>query len=223
MLPIALRCSILGIALASMAGCGGRTTYSTPQEAFDAHQKATAAKDWKTVLATLTPESRDAMVGMMAMAAVNTSAGDEQIAAVLKKHGVSAEQFRTTPGDFKGSNFADMMKRMKEKQEHLVAAISDKPQFYADVMEQFDRLGQEMVKKMGPSAADLTKANAEAKLVGVEINGDAASGKQSLSMGGKTMELPVQFKKVDGCWLLDFTARTAGAGNPAAPPPGRKP
>jgi protein-tyrosine-phosphatase len=169
--------------------------YATPQEVLDANQKATNARDWTVVLATVTPESQDVLVGSAAFGAVNLAASDPQIAEVLKKYGIPAEKFRLKPADVRAGNFRDVVNRMNERQRQLLDLIDDKPRFFAEIMEQ----QEQYLKRMGVSAVP---QRPEAKLMDVKINGDAASGKQSVALKGKTVEVPVLFKKVGGSWLL---------------------
>jgi hypothetical protein len=105
-------------------------SYATPQEVFDAQQKAVADKDWATILATVTPESQEAMVGGIAVAAAQVAATDRQMAEVLKKYGIRAEKFRLTPAELQGGNVAELTKRMLEKRAQLLPLIADKPRFF---------------------------------------------------------------------------------------------
>ena len=111
--------------------------------------------------------------------------------------------------------------RLEEKQAQILALIADKPKFFADIMQQFDRAGQELLKKAGKLDATAAKANPQTQLTGLEIKGDTASGKQVVAVLGQTLEVPVQFKKVGGGWLLHVPeVGAAGLGNLAVLPAG---
>ena len=46
------------------------------------------------------------------------------------------------------------------------------------------------------------QARKNAKLVDVQIDGDTAQGQEVMSFGGNEVKTPIEFRKIDGSWLL---------------------
>ncbi len=62
--------------------------YATPEEAFQAAKEAVAANDWRTGIASFSPDSQRTLVGFCALAAVQASRGDPDLRPLLQRHGV---------------------------------------------------------------------------------------------------------------------------------------
>lgn len=174
--------SLVLVAALVLGGCGGGG-YGSPQEVFDDFQKAATAKDWNKLMACMTPETQDAMVaGFVMMGAMAAAFGDKEMEPLLKKHGVD-------PNAKPDESITDPAEAMKL----LAGKIKDKPAFVSDIMAHLE--------KKDPGAA--TQNLPSGTLTDVKIEGDAATatvvGKDK---DGKEQKADIQFKKVDGSWLL---------------------
>src|SRR5947207_791877 len=80
----------------------GTNSRATPQACFATAQRAQKKKDWKTVLACLTDESREAVAGQCATALVHLSTLrlpdaatiKSKLSALLKKHGLTVAEVK---------------------------------------------------------------------------------------------------------------------------------
>lgn len=189
--------------------------YASPQEAFDAHKNATIDKDWQTQINCLTPEGRDQLVGSMASMAAGMAREKPEFADLLRRYGVDESVWKdgsSLTDAFSGRGKKDLneaLRRIREKQKSLAAVIHDKAAFYAEVMEHFEELGKEAVRKFGGNRIDFSelqekanRAQAEAQLVDLKIDGDIAEGKQSITFGSRPLKTPVSFKRINGRWYL---------------------
>lgn len=129
-------------------GAAGQAGFETPEAAFEAFQKAGAAKDFVGVVDCLSPESRDEMVMIVALPlglmAAFDSEKEESVKKLFEKHGVS-------PDD----EDPDAIKR-----------IPDKAAFIADCMKWLDE----------NSDKDSATPLASGTLGKVTITGDEANG-----------------------------------------------
>lgn len=198
---------------------GAPSGFATPEEAFAACQKANQAKDWATVLAAHAPESQERLVGGLASQAtmfMSFAGPDAELTGLLKKHGLDESLIKRQPFDMKSvmgsGGLAEMAEKMEQHQQKLAAAIKDHSAFFVEVTEVLETKGDEWAKSMpGMSSsirsaernrAEAEKAQAEAKLVDVQISGDTAQGKQQIRWRNRTFDQPVHFRKVDGRWYL---------------------
>jgi len=180
---------------------------STPEAVFEAHKQAMIDKDWKMSIALVTPETQEMMVGMIASVAVNLAPKDKEIADVLKKHGIDQSMWESQSQGFTPGNFKEMMQKARQRMQRYREVIKDKPAFYVEAMGHIDKAGRELMKKSGGGSGgdfqgELAKSQAETKLIDVVITGNTAKGKQSFSFRGKTTDVPVAFKRIDGEWYV---------------------
>lgn len=190
--------------------------FATPEEAFDAFKKAMLAKDWASHLAVHTPESQERIVGGLAYTAIMFSQFSDskpEITELLKKHGVGESMLKAQPSDMRPGDFKEMFQKIQQQQRQLAAAVKDKSTFYIEMMALLEKGGTEWAEKLpGMSSSpgknaeqareEAERARAEAKLVDVQISGDTAEGKQALPWRGRTMNLPVYFRRIDGRWYI---------------------
>ena len=140
------------------------------------------------------------MIGGVAMAAAVMAQKDEEMAKLLDAHGVAQQDALPSESSPRLKDPAEMARRMKQKR--MADSIDDKPAFCAAVIDRMVKVKRESAEKLGLADSDPWKAHAEATLHDVEIEGDAARGKQSIAVGGKTFDVPVEFRRIDGGWLV---------------------
>jgi hypothetical protein len=180
--------------------------FATPQEAFEAQKKARLAKDWAAELRTWSPESQDRQVASAALLGTMMAASEPEIAAVLQRHGVDSSLWKDESPQPGAVNFAQIAAKIRERRDKLAGVIQDKPAFYAEMMTQIQAMGKKWADKMPASLssmqAEAEQAQASAQLVDLEVAEDTAKGKQSLTFRGKTLALPIYFRKIDGRWYV---------------------
>ncbi|MHC4914367.1 MAG: DUF4878 domain-containing protein [Planctomycetota bacterium] len=185
------------VALVVCPGCGSDGGGSTPEATFNAMKAAADAKDMRKFMKCLTPESQDMMVGGVVAVAVMTTEmakamggkSDADMEALLKKHNVSG-------ADVKAMNPSSMEAGMKQ----LAAKVKDKPGFMAD----FAALAEKKGKKEGVAMT----GGAEGTLKDVKITGDTAKGTVVTTKDGKETTDTIEFRKVDGRWLIHMVPPT---------------
>jgi hypothetical protein len=193
--------------------------YATPEEAFAAYQKATAAKDWAGQLKVLTPESEEMTVGAVALAAAMLSAMKPELADVLKKQGVDATQLQSVSADINPANASKAASQINQRMRELGAGVKDKVGFYSAVMPAVEKAGKEMAAQLpgnlAQMQADAEQALAKAKLVDLQISGDSARGAISLHFMGRETKSPLEFRRINGGWLMHQSGQVGG--NPMLP------
>jgi hypothetical protein len=83
------------------------------------------------------------------------------------------------------------------------------------MMKYFAEKGEEMREKMG-GRQQMTMMNASQELKDVVIEGDSARGMQTVSLSGNTVEVPIEFRKIDGGWLIHQPSFQEAANRPPA-------
>jgi DNA-directed RNA polymerase subunit RPC12/RpoP len=198
--------AIVGIAIATFMFFPFSARYSTPEAVWDAQKKATASKDWKTLYNTFTPESQEQLVGGVALIAQLLATRDEGMTALMKKHGVESATSALNPSSPGG--FAQVLGQMQEQMKKASNSIKNKQAFFVDVMEYFADKGEEFQNQMGGQKAAMIPESLALK--DVVIEGDAARGTQTINLMGRSMEMPVAFRKIDGSWLIHNAAPSPG-------------
>ncbi len=179
----------------------------SPQAVFRAAREAAAAYRWKEFCSYLTPDARDTLAAslsiagnmMRRMAAMAERAGNAQITAdmrkktdpvvkVLDRHGVPTDAI-----DDADSQLLAADKPPRELIEKIVSPISDPNQFIADIMEALLQVpGERPFEAFAGELAD------------VKIDGNHATGTLVLAKDGKEDRQPVEFRKIDGQWRIEF-------------------
>lgn len=200
--------------------------FASPEDVFKANLKATAEKDWAEVIRLWTPESQDMMVGGMAAMAVRMGGDDPSIGELMGKHGIDESLWKGSSPD--ASRPRDRMQAMRKKSKALGAAVDDKPAFYGELRKLMEKRGEELTSKLKFPGVDVAKLKEEleqaqtiAKLVDVQIDGDTARGKRVSSFVGKEVKMSVEFRKIDGSWLLHQPDVDPPQGIPFANPQGQ--
>jgi hypothetical protein len=180
-------------------------TYGTPAGVFAAAQKALKAKDYKAYHACLSPESADVEVGKLIFNAIRykelsrkiadpagrrkAAERAEAIEPALRKHGVTQaaiDKVMPTGGSFSGDKLRALMRQ-------LAAIVKDRPAFYAEMMAAEERHRA----ALGPHPI------LSARLEGVKIDGNRATGTIVRKEGARERRGGVAFVKVGGGWRLD--------------------
>jgi hypothetical protein len=157
----------------------------TPEAAFAAFQKAAREGDNAGLLAVLTADSKDTVVGGMVVHLC--------LPVLLVKDigGKVRPEIRTLLDKYK----LDVSKATKGTSFAVPAAmIKDKVGFMNDIM----KLHQKMKRK------HWLRVLADTKLSDVRADGDKATGKVSDSTGTRPGSVPVDFKKIKGKWFVHF-------------------
>jgi len=201
--------SLAALICLTAVGCGGG--HDSPQAAFDAMKAAADKKDWKGLCQCMTPDSRDAMAGGMVVAgtvmkatgvfammgggekAEETKAALERIDEVLKKHGVDEDALEKVRETMRGSEPKDPGNNFAVLKE-FAALIEDKPTFIGDMFV--------ALEEMNPGESPMSFRNAT--LRDVKIDGDTATGTNARTVKGTKKNEPINFKKIDGGWLVDI-------------------
>jgi predicted Zn finger-like uncharacterized protein len=206
--------AIIGIAVGTFVFFPSGSRYATPEAVWEALKNATESKDWKTLYNTMTPETRDRMVGGVALMVQMGASADESLAAIKTKYGLLSIPDISSPAEM-GQMFAQM-----QQQIDLVAeSIEDKEAFFIEVMDYMTQKGEEMQDQLGNQ--QMSMMNASQELKDVVVNGDNARGVQSVSMMGKSFDVPIEFRRINDSWLIhqpglqEMTSQGAGSNSPS--------
>lgn len=185
--------------------------YDSPEAVYEAANQAQLAGDWGVVFDSYTPESRDRLVGSISYGAamLAASGGRDDVKEVLKKYGIDESMLPEKPSVGDMAQLQAMFKDMEKKQKEFAAKIDDKRGCFVEVITLLGGTDSEG----DPVSAQLAagrKAQADAKLSEVEMLGNKAKGHQELVMNGKTIQLPVEFRRIDGSWYLHQPAPQQG-------------
>ncbi len=190
--------------------------FATPEEAFHAFTKATFDKDWAAQLAVYSPESQERIVGGLASKAITfvaTSGADSQVAKVLRRHGLDASMVEDRQAGARPISVTQALQEREQREKKLGAAVKDRTAFYVELISAWGDTGVESAAKLPGMASqlqslgrqtvvDAEKAQAQAKLVDVQINADGAQGMRQFTCRGRTVSVPIQFHRIDGRWFV---------------------
>jgi len=105
----------------------------------------------------------------------------------------------------------EAIRKADERSERLAAAIRDKPEFYAELRNHLETVGSKLEGKAGLPKIVSAKLLADSRLTEVVIQGDTATGQQSFSFWGRSIKLPVHFRRIDGRWYKSLEKGTSSA------------
>jgi len=206
--------SLLAMFCVTAIGCGGSTGgsgYDSPQAVYDAMKAAGEKKDWKGVSQCMTPESQSAMSGAMVMmgtmmksmgALVAMGGGEEaeefktameKIDKILEKHGVTEEALKGAQEKMATMQTASDSEKLATLTQ-FASSIKDKPAFLAEML----TVLEDMQQGKSPVALD------NSELQGLEVDGDTATGMIVKTVDGEKQEEPIEFKKINGGWLVEI-------------------
>ncbi|MFQ5732438.1 MAG: hypothetical protein ACE5KM_10865 [Planctomycetaceae bacterium] len=194
--------AIQGLVLAltmTLAGCGGgdkktgngngdngdggvTVDQSTPQKTAESWKKALSAKDWKSVFACVTEESRLYMpMGLMMTASFSAGSDkdkDKSLKALLTKHGAE----------------------MSFEEKKAVGGVKDKAAFVGALVDWMEKNAPPKDGKPG-----MIEQMANAELSNFKIDGDKATA--DISFHGKKQTRPAEFTKIGGKWYLAMSGK----------------
>ncbi|HZZ74037.1 MAG TPA: hypothetical protein VFE24_17420 [Pirellulales bacterium] len=187
--------AIVALFLTSQTGCNGASASGSPEATLETMKSAAMKKDWRAMAECYTEPSKDLMLFGLAIS-IDTSelvADDKQqpafkeAKAILAKHHVKSLDDRASDGG-------------RIKPAELSADVKDKAACIAELMNWYDKNGSSEQKTMQMSPAEYGTA----KLEGVKIEGDQATGTVTSTFNGKEDSQPMSFKKVNGKWYFDL-------------------
>jgi hypothetical protein len=181
--------------------------YKTPEAVFDAFLTALNKQDVAALVSCLPAEKIDEtatpfiMQGLQRLQIAGDAKADDKLARrwqptleALAKHGLTARSTK----DLKLKTDADRTKALAA----ALALVKDRAAFMIDYQQALDR--------EGPRAKGV---EVKAKLTGVKIDGDKATGTAVVTEGKQQDKYPVTFVKQSGGWKI----------NPNLPRPGSAP
>ena len=215
-----VRCAYLvlsGLALTLLSGSAAVAQerkepkkYSTPQEVFTAAAAAVQRKDMKSAMTCFTPESRDAMAGMMifmgqlvlGFSELDPKGKDKanELKAIMEKYGLTKDALDSLKGDHipKGGDPKDPAKEKAAFAELGKLVKKDRNGFIADMI-------KFLSKEPGNDKSLIPDA---ARLEGVTIDGEHAKGMVVGNDKGKEKRDPIEFKKTAAAgWRIDLPAK----------------
>lgn len=187
---------ILIFACSALAGCSN----ATPQAVFDEANKCAEGADYGGLCRCLTPEGQDQMAALMVVAGVMQQkwapsiVDSEKMEAELAEMKKVLEKHNVNPDDVKSSIFSGTSKQSDWGKEikSVAAAIQNKPEFVADVM----NVGDSSWKDFKVLSDKIPFGNA--KLEDLKSQGDSATGVMVNSRGKQLLK----FVKREGMWLI---------------------
>lgn len=192
--------AIVAIAIAAFIWWPFSRSYASPQAVFDAHTQAALDHDWKTLFDTLTPDSQSKIVGMLVFLLRNMGQGDADVKALLDRHGIASET--ATPAN--PQDFLQAMTQMQQQMENAASEVTNKRAFFVDALSQMEAEQEEMREQFGGGKNPFGTDGQRPELKDVVIEGDRATGKQSMELLGRQIDRPVHFQKIDGGWRVDM-------------------
>jgi hypothetical protein len=194
---------IVTLATGGCSGGGGSGAGATPQETFDAMKAAAVKKDWGGMVACMTPQTQEMMLGGMAMMVQFMGAmpgGDKfkGAADILTRHGAKLD---AKPDMSSLVGGPDAKANPQEALKKVVGDVKDKPACLAEVMAWLEKNGDEKTKS-GMNSEQM----ANSTLTDVKIEGDKATAKITSKIGGKDESQDVHFQKIDGRWYADMSS-----------------
>lgn len=200
---------VAGLAVLAIAGfflwplvMGGQS----PEAVFETAKAKSQARDWEGFCDCLTPESQDAMAGMMLasvvmlkeMSGMAALGGSERlkeaqqqltaVTAVLDKHGLTDEKLKELRGAAPG-----MPLREPDRVKQMLAPVKNRGQFIADMLRTMMQLG---------NRAETAPLEADAVLENVQISGDTATASLKQTRDGTQRSETMNFKRVNGVWKI---------------------
>lgn len=182
----------------------GERGAESPQAVFEKFFKAGKNSEWKAMFSCLTDESGGMLIVsfsafplMMLEMQAQFAEGDEKKEAekardeylsLLKTHGLDIEKLQQQQAP--PENDEDRDKFVKE----ALAGVTDRAGLFAGIMDFMSKQGN----------GNAFGADQEATLENVEVNGDSATGTVKTTRDGEVQEQPIEFKKVNGKWLIEL-------------------
>jgi len=182
-----------------IVGCG-----PSPSDTYERARKAQAAGNHRAFAACLTPGSLDVMNARTCATIVTvTQLSDnpemkKELAPLLARHGLSV-----------------LIQKNNKPGAGLFARVKDKPGLYADMMAFMSahrKKGSQLPRQVD-SLGQLTE---------LKTSGKTATGIVTVTEKGTEIRTRIQFKKIDGSWLIDPDLRLPARKTPPKTRPSKK-
>jgi len=184
--------ALIALLVPNLLGLG---KYSSPQEVFAAFTAAEKGKQWSKSFSMMTPDKQDQLIGAMVLNVRMTSRFDSEMKDIAERYGIDIITIEPGSSLFSQLNMDSLRK--------AAAEVKDKRKFYVEMKTKIDKQQKELAQKFKSIKDNADKIVSSIKLSDVEINGDTARGKQGVVFMGRTIGVPILFKKVNGGWLID--------------------
>jgi len=185
-------------------------TYDSPQACFDGAKTLVKNKDYKGFCQCLTPDSQNLMGGMFSMmpsmmkqfAALGGDEGLKEfetkfakINQIIAASGINTDDF---PGMAEMQKLQQDEAKLREVFAKALAPVKDRAAYVAELMVAYEALQD------GQDGGPQFSAAVDGELKDIQIDGDTATATLVLENEGEPQEQPLNFKKVDGSWLIDL-------------------
>ena len=193
------RFQTVAVAVVAVVACGlvsgcSDTRFESPEATLRTAKVAFADHDYNEFCDCLSDDGRDQMAaamvfigGFMQMGAEGEEA--EEIAAVLKKHGLDEANKPQVKINLDASE-----KEQKEQFKKLVEPIEDRSAFIVDMI---------AVIRKHSDKPDARLFEEDAKLIDLKIDGQVATAKVVQTRDGKERTTPIKFAKNGSQWKID--------------------
>lgn len=175
------------------------TRFDSPQAAFDGLKEAVRSKDPQAISAALTDGAENTMAGTLVFMAGFAALDEEkrpEIETLLQKHGIDTSE------DAEKTDLTEGFHALAEP-------IKDKPAFIAEILAWIDENKED--DSAAPSLINGTLQN-------LKVEGDTATGTLVTSKRGAERKEPIEFRKVDGGWLVHLPEPNFGPPQLGPPP-----
>jgi hypothetical protein len=197
---------LLGVGAGEVASAPVKA--ATPEAAFDAFRQAAANKDFKGMVALMTPELTDkifekVLPGAILVAGLSESLGEDgkkkakAIYDILEKHGLRQDDLKKAMKDKKGGALKELAAKAKDKPGLITEVIDvlQKDQKETEATKARDKEEREAVLTTRLKDVRVTGDTATATLVHKKLNRKTRKREEK--------EDPIQFKKVGGNWRIN--------------------
>ena len=189
----AVAVAVAVLACGFVSGCAD-TRYETPEATLETAKVAFADNDYNDFCDCLSEDGRDQMAAMMVLLGRYrqlTTEGEaaEEIAAVLKKHGLEEADTKNVNGD---PNASDQSAKAQFKK--LVEPIKDRSAFIVEII---------AVIRKHSDQPDTKLLLPDARLTDLKIDGQVATAKLVQTRDGEEKTTPIKFAKNGNQWKID--------------------
>jgi hypothetical protein len=190
----------LAIAI-SQVGCSdseeadGGAGNESPDKVFAVLVKALDDQEFSAALQCMTEDGGKAMVGTVIIVTSDQAESEFTDEEVAKKYTVVLEKYGVGKKDLEPKDFS----RPIHRDERIMIAggkVSDRAAFATEMVKAMEEAGDKRFSK--------SPFGSEAKLTDVEIDGDTATATAVGMRNEKEAKREVEFKKVDGKWLVEL-------------------
>ncbi len=179
------------VVITSLVGCSSKA--STPEAAFDNLKATMKAKDYKTGLSQMMPDTQDYLLEGIVTRIGATVASDPAQGAEIKKIAEKYGLKIPTANEIARGN--DPMLALKQ----AVADVKDKPACFAEIVQWYAAN-----RPNEPIPTTGIEAIGDATLDDLKTEGDKSSGNIKWKNVDFVSSQPVTFNKIGGAWYIDI-------------------